>query len=223
MKAIVFDLDETLISHRKQLENFIDFQYNHFYNRLKLIPFEDWKNNFIKLDNNGYVTKEVVYDNLSNIFKLEISVTELYQHFLQNFHFYISPYKRANELLHILKKYNLKLGLLTNGGTLIQNNKINMLKYENFFDEIIISESVGIEKPDPRIFDMILGRLKVEPKDCIYVGDHPFNDIIGAKEVGIKTIWMSHNRKWEHENNNPNWIANDLYGVEEIIMSEFNW
>ncbi|SCN41960.1 HAD family hydrolase [Bacillus wiedmannii] len=220
MKAIIFDLDETLISHRKQLENYIDYQYNHFYKKLKGIPFEEWKNKFIDLDQNGYVTKDIVYRELVNIYNIELSQNQLYEHFLRNFHNYVSPLQGANELLFTIKDCNLKLGLLTNGGTTIQENKIKRLKYENIFDEIVISESVGYEKPNPYIFNLMLEKLEVEAKDCLYVGDHVINDIKGAKDLGFKTIWMSHNRVWEDETYVPDWIANNLREVRGIVINE---
>jgi putative hydrolase of the HAD superfamily len=220
MKAIIFDLDETLISHRKQLENFIDYQYNYYYKSLKNIPFEEWKRKFIDLDKNGYVTKDIVYSKLVYTYNLELSQDQLYKHFLKNFHFYISPLQGANELLFAIKECNLKIGLLTNGGTLIQENKIKRLKYENIFDKIVISESAGCEKPDPKIFNLMLGKLDAESKDCLYIGDHPINDIKGAKDIGLRTIWMAHNRVWEDETYSPDWIATSLNEVKGIIINE---
>lgn len=222
MRVIIFDLDETLISHRNQLEKFIDFQYNNFYSSLKSISFEDWKKTFIKLDNNGYVTKDVVYDNLGEIFKLNINPNILYTHFLQNFHNYTSSFYGANELLHFIKNLNIKLALITNGGTLIQENKIKVLKYDNIFDEIIISETVGLEKPNSEIFNILLKKLKIKAEECIYIGDHPINDIKGANDVGLRTVWISHNRNWELRDSIPNWIVNDVKEVENIIRNELN-
>ncbi|MEA3318428.1 MAG: HAD family hydrolase [Bacillota bacterium] len=220
MKAIIFDLDETLISHRRQIENFIDYQYNYFYKTLKNIPFEEWKQKFIDLDNNGYVTKDIVYRSLVDTYNLEISHEQLYEHFLNNFHYYISPLQGANELLFTIRDRNLKLGLLTNGGRIIQENKIKMLKYENIFYEIVISESVGYEKPDPKIFNIMLEKLDVEAKDCLFVGDHAINDIKGAKALGFRTIWMSQDRDWEIETYCPDWIATSLSEVQGIIINE---
>ncbi|MFJ7556822.1 HAD family hydrolase [Bacillus thuringiensis] len=84
----------------------------------------------------------------------------------------------------------------------------------------IQKESVGYEKPNPYIFNLILEKLGVEATDCLYVGDHVINDIKGAKELGFKTIWMSHNRVWEDETYVPDWIANNLREVRGIVINE---
>lgn len=53
-----------------------------------------------------------------------------------------------------------------------------------------------MKKPDPRIFEMALKKLGLNPEECIYVGDHPINDIQGASKVGMETIWIKVNQPW---------------------------
>jgi putative hydrolase of the HAD superfamily len=60
---------------------------------------------------------------------------------------------------------------------------------EQLFDAIVISEEVGVRKPDRRIFDLTLTRLGVEADDAVFVGDHPETDIRGAQEAGMRAIW----------------------------------
>jgi putative hydrolase of the HAD superfamily len=217
VRGIFFDLDETLISHKNQLANFIAFQYNLYFEKLKKIPFEEWKVTFIKLEKNGYVSKDIVYQKLTKIFNISICSQELYQHFLDTFHFYTAPYDGSIELLHYLKSQELRIGLITNGGTHIQENKIKMLKYEHIFDEIVISESAGIEKPNPKIFELMFTKLALEPEECIYIGDHPVNDIEGASNCNLSTIWISHGRQWENKALQPTWIVDNTIEIKKIV------
>ncbi|MCJ8010800.1 HAD family hydrolase [Paenibacillus sp. KQZ6P-2] len=83
--------------------------------------------------------------------------------------------------------------------TLIQHGKINQLGIRDDFDLIIVSEEAGIKKPDPGIFNMALEKLQLEPKECIFVGDHPVNDIEGAAKAGMETIWIQVNQPWRDE------------------------
>ena len=60
----------------------------------------------------------------------------------------------------------------------------------NFFETIIVSDIVGISKPDVRIMQIALDELKLDPSECLYVGDHPF-DVLCAKNAGIDCAWIA--------------------------------
>lgn len=54
-----------------------------------------------------------------------------------------------------------------------------------------------MKKPDPKIFTMAIEVLGVSPEQCIYVGDHPVNDIQGAANIGMGAIWLKVNQPWK--------------------------
>lgn len=83
------------------------------------------------------------------------------------------------------------VGLITNGPTDIQQPKIDLLGIESHFNFVLISESVGIWKPDPEIFWMGLEIAGVDPEDAIYVGDSPTADVPGARAAGMTAVWMN--------------------------------
>lgn len=60
----------------------------------------------------------------------------------------------------------------------------------HYFEDLVISECVGVEKPDKRIMEIALQRLHEKPADCLYVGDHPF-DVLCAKEAGLHMAWLT--------------------------------
>lgn len=86
---------------------------------------------------------------------------------------------------------SVPIGLITNGPTDIQQPKIDLLEIEHHFDFVVISESVGVWKPDPRIFEIGLEKIGMSADDVIYVGDNPVADIGGAQAAGIRGIWMN--------------------------------
>ena len=53
-----------------------------------------------------------------------------------------------------------------------------------------MSEAAGCKKPDPRIFQLACDELGVAPGDCWFVGDHPENDILGARRLGMHAVWI---------------------------------
>jgi putative hydrolase of the HAD superfamily len=93
------------------------------------------------------------------------------------------------KLLKRLQQKKYKLGMISNGYGDFQTRNIQALGIEKYFDVILISELEGIRKPDPAIFIKAADQLKVLPEYCVYVGDHPTNDVIASRNVGMRGIW----------------------------------
>jgi putative hydrolase of the HAD superfamily len=119
----------------------------------------------------------------------------------------------AEELLNSLKgKY--PLAMLTNGLTMVQEARFRLLGFDRFFDVIMISEKVGIAKPDPAIFQLAADRMKLPlDKNILMVGDGLGSDIAGAINAGITSCWYNPGG-WE--NQSP-WKADyEIAGLEEL-------
>ena len=81
------------------------------------------------------------------------------------------------------------MGMITNGGVLMQGGKISHLGLAPAFDTILISGAEGVKKPDPQIFLRAVARLGVDPAEAVHVGDNPVADVGGAKTAGLRAIW----------------------------------
>lgn len=93
-------------------------------------------------------------------------------------------------LLRRLRKKYL-LGLITNGPSNAQWEKVRKLSLEQYFDIILVSGDLPWEKPEARIFEEACQFLNVTPSSCIMVGDKLETDIIGGIEAGLgATVWM---------------------------------
>ena len=84
-----------------------------------------------------------------------------------------------------------RLGLLTNGASDLQREKIDGSGIGKHFREIVISGDLGFGKPDPRIFRIMLNRLGAEPEETIMIGNSQRSDIGGARSVGMRTVWVN--------------------------------
>lgn len=84
-----------------------------------------------------------------------------------------------------------KLGLITNGPVRTQRPKIERFGLVDYMDVLIVSEEVGVAKPDPAIFFLALEQLEVQPAEALFVGDSPEYDLLGAAAAGIPFIWMN--------------------------------
>ncbi|MBU6249504.1 MAG: pyrimidine 5'-nucleotidase [Xanthomonadaceae bacterium] len=85
-----------------------------------------------------------------------------------------------------------RLGLVTNGFTALQTARLERTGLLGRFDPVVISEQVGVAKPDPRIFDHALERMGHPPRGrVLMVGDNPHSDILGGLRAGLDTCWLN--------------------------------
>ena len=100
-------------------------------------------------------------------------------------------------ILELAKENNVKLGIITNGPSEHQWSKIKALGVEKWIakENIIVSGDYGINKPDVRIFEIMKEKLQLPNDSLYYIGDSLENDIVGANNVGWKTIWINRYKK----------------------------
>lgn len=189
-KAILFDLDQTLLDRNTSLIKFVEWQVNFF----QLVPQQnkqDFIARFIELDNNGNVWKDLVYSQLLEDFNIKsFNVETLLESYVNDFNKFSSSFERVPETIQNLYNKGYKLGLVSNGKSPFQENNFYALGIKEFFSTVIVSEALGIRKPDRRIFEYACKELGYIPNECIFVGDNPKADIEGANNAGMKTIFF---------------------------------
>jgi len=101
----------------------------------------------------------------------------------------ISPFPEVKNVLSALKKRFL-LGIVSDGYLEVQRKKLNALGIRNYFDAVVFSDQLGRDawKPSTKPFKEIVKRLRLLPKECIYVADNPLKDFVGAKKIGMITV-----------------------------------
>jgi putative hydrolase of the HAD superfamily len=215
IKAVIFDLDGTLLNRDESVKLFIERQYNRLNKIVGHIPKEKYTTRFIELDNRGYVWKDKVYQQLVDEFAIaEITWEELLQDYISEFKDSCIPFPNLTRMLEELKSNDLLLGMITNGYGQFQMENIKALGIEKYFDVILVSEWEGMKKPDPRIFNKALEKLNVSPNESIFMGDHPENDVNGAKKVGIKGLWK---KDFQWNNVEADYIVDGLLELLSII------
>lgn len=224
-EIIIFDADETLFdfkkSEREALKNtMIEFGVNYDGNyHLKIyqpINSAIWS----ELEN-GLITQEKLKTERFKRFfdKLNLGFDEhefalSYMHHLSNASFL---YDSSVDILSKLSK-NYKLLIITNGLTSVQTKRIKGSKVAHFFEEIIISEDVGISKPDPYIFEHALKNVAYSDKSkVLIIGDSLSSDIQGGINFGIDTCWFNPNTLINNKDVNPTYEIDDLMKLSELI------
>ena len=108
-----------------------------------------------------------------------------------------------------------RVGLLSNftHGPVIHKS-LRKVGINQFFNAIIVSEEVGWRKPSPVIFQDMLQRLNIRACDAVYVGDSPLEDIKGAKDMGIRTVFVPSQfnsfKDLEESKQEPNYSVENL-------------
>lgn len=216
MKAILFDLDGTLFNRDFAIMKFTEMQYDKWTELHSKLTREQYTELFLRLDKNGYVWKDAVYKTIIEKLELSIRPEALLEDYQNNFHTSCEPCGITADVMKILTAKGLKLGIITNGFTEFQRKTIQSMGIEDFFDVVVISEEAGLRKPDTAIFHFALRGLNIEPKDAVYVGDHPENDVKAAKDAGLNAIWM----KTKHYNQaeQADW---QISRIEEVLEIPF--
>jgi putative hydrolase of the HAD superfamily len=100
------------------------------------------------------------------------------------------------EVLEAIKKEGYRIGVIANEDSASAWNVIEATGLQDYFDVIVISEEVGIEKPYKRIFEIALAKLGVKPENAVMVGNKIDADILGANRAGMKSVWFRWNNRY---------------------------
>lgn len=188
IKAVIFDLDDTLISENE----YIISGYRHI--SILLSKKFGIEKDFIlslMLDLHQTSSKKVFNRLLEklNIESNEIFIWELVEEYRTHMP-EIEFYADVHPCLEKLKERAIKTGIITDGYIFAQRNKLKVLNADKYFDYIILTEEIGREywKPHPKAFEKMREMLEVEFNEMIYVGDNPEKDFIIAKDYPLTCI-----------------------------------
>ncbi len=109
-------------------------------------------------------------------------------------------YPGAAELVWAVKRQGYLVGLVADAWDTTVRNALRQHGIEDAFDVLAVSESVGVEKPDPRIFRHALAGMGLRPSEGAHVamvGNRLKRDIRGANGLGLVSVWMHHNDRYE--------------------------
>ncbi len=102
----------------------------------------------------------------------------------------------AKEVLDALKAQGVSLSLITNGLKRVQRPRLEQSGMMEYFDAVVISEEIGVAKPQPAYFEYTLEKLNNPPVErVLLVGDNPGSDILGGQRMGMATCWYNARQK----------------------------
>ena len=121
----------------------------------------------------------------------------------------------AMELLEYLRpKYNLYI--LSNGFKELQSRKMQTAGIDKYFDALILSEDIGVNKPDCRLYEHAMRKTASEPQESLMIGDMFDTDIVGAANFGMDSMYYNPKGKTGHPFA-PTYEVRHLLEIKEIL------
>ncbi|WP_267423602.1 MULTISPECIES: HAD family hydrolase [unclassified Curtobacterium] len=122
----------------------------------------------------------------------EVGLDSLFDSYLSSYRASWRAFPEGLSLLRELRGRGYRLGLLTNGTEEQQLDKLARTGLDGAFDAVCTSERIGFQKPDSRAFLTVARELEVDAAHCLFVGDNPAHDIVGARSVGMYGLLVNH-------------------------------
>ena len=130
---------------------------------------------------------------------------------------YLRTVRGVRRVLLELQRRGYRLGIITDGDPIKQWEKILRLELDAYFDEVFISDYLGVKKPHPKIFKKALRKMGAKPEEALMVGDRLYSDIYGAKEVGMGTIWFKYGKYANRELEYLDYADFTVRSLEEVV------
>ncbi|MBB4949198.1 putative hydrolase of the HAD superfamily [Kitasatospora gansuensis] len=218
MPLLLFDLDNTLLPRDAAFRAWAeDFLAEH---RLPAGDL-DW---FTTIDGSGHVPRSTVLGAAKRRYGLDRSMDFLLAHYRRGINSHIHCPSSHIQALNAARSAGWSLGIVSNGGTRPQLEKIRRVGLGSLVDGWVISEEARYLKPDPRIFEIAAQRCGVPPtgdwaSHTWMVGDHAPADIAGAELTGLRSVWLHHGRPWAELGYRPTLSAAGIPEAVGLILS----
>ncbi|MHA3770802.1 HAD family hydrolase [Verrucomicrobiota bacterium sgz303538] len=196
ISAIAWDLDNTLFDRDKAFRAFFSSWLKREAYGLTSQEHESALDRIRILDRSGYGDRLKFCERvMAMVGVTRFKPEQLWEEIQTRLPDFITPDIRVLKLLESLAPH-FRMVIVTNGGSVFQRAKIASSGLSRIFSqsEIFVSSELGISKPEPAIFEMVLSFLQLSAEQVLFVGDHVVNDIEGPANVGMRTCWVSNGR-----------------------------
>ncbi|MBU7038321.1 MAG: HAD family hydrolase [Theionarchaea archaeon] len=222
-KYVIFDLDDTLCDYKKAKSNAI----THLNKVLKGKGIDSqrfWEDyeNLEPILWRQFLDKEVTKEEyrtrrfaepLSHVSDVPKELAcELNQIYMEDANHVITLFDDVIPLFAFLKERGIVPVISTSGPSDGQRGKISALSLEKATRHIYISDEIGVAKPSPRAFEIILQDLHAHPDEVVMVGDSLEDDIEGAEKAGIRAILLDREQKY------PRYTGEKIENLQELVV-----
>jgi putative hydrolase of the HAD superfamily len=231
-KAVFFDLDNTLVHRNKSISAYSEKFFERYSDELVDVSPVEISNVIYSHDNGGYLPLGSPYKSIKDavshelhkkiVHSSKVTAEDIREHWIHCFPKSAIPMSGANDLLSHLFLEGYHLGIISNGADGSRMATAKTLSAYRYIDQLVSSEAAGVSKPNSKIFIMSALDAGFKTDQCWYVGDHPINDIDGARKAGMQTIWLEGFHAWPKSIEVPTHSVESLAEVKSVIASNSN-
>ena len=223
IKAIIFDLDNTLLDFMSMKSSSINAAVNGMIESGLELNSEKAKEEIFKIyENKGYeyqdVLTEFVKAHCGNVdYKILAGGIVEYKRAKEKS---LKLYPDVTKTLITISKMGLKIAVLSDAPTREAWTRLYTVKLHHIFDEVVTFNDTGVHKPGKEPFMLMIDRLKIDSKDCLMVGDWPDRDIKGAKQFGMKTAFAKYGNSENIAHSDADYDLDNFSDLLDIIKEE---
>lgn len=126
-------------------------------------------------------------------------------------------YPHVNRTLLALLKRGLRLAVISDAPRQEAWLRLCYLGLQHIFDTVVAFEDTGERKPSPLPFRVVLDRLGIAPGEALMIGDWPERDIVGAAELGIRTVFARYGDTFGTCESGADYDIDDIYRLVSIV------
>jgi len=220
IKAVIFDLDNTLLDFMKMKYASVSAAVNAMIEAGLRVPKDEaYKDIMAIYTEKGYEFQEVFNEYLiqkegSVNYKFLASAIVAYRRAREAA---LLLYPHVNVTLLTLAKRGLKLGVVSDAPSREAWMRLCYLNLHHLFDAVVTFDDTGLHKPAPEPFDKICNLLGIQPSEAIMVGDWPERDMVGARQVGMATAFARYGNRDAVENPGADYDLEDIIQLLDIV------
>ena len=223
IQAVIFDLDNTLLDFMRMKHMAIDAALNGMIEAgIEIQRSIARKEIFAIYESKGWEYQEVLDDFIQKeVGKLDYKILAAG----------IVAYRKAKEAslilypnvystLIVLSKMGLKLGVVSDAPSREAWMRICTVNLHHIFDAVVTFDDTSRHKPSPEPFKKVSKLLSISPEKSLMIGDWPERDIIGAKQLGMKTVFAKYGDVFETQHSGADYDIDDIKELINIVEKE---
>ena len=217
IKACVFDAYGTLFdvnSAAAKCKEKLGSKWEGFANAWRTTQLEyTWLRSLMKKHKNFWEITEDSLDHTMEAFKIKKEM----RNELLDLYKKLSPYPEVKECLEELKNKKIIMAILSNGTPELLKGLVESNNIQNYFDNIFSIESVGVYKPDSRVYEMPIKQYGCKPENIYFMSSNTW-DISGGGVFGYNAVWINRfNKAFDKLGYKPKFVINNLKELLKII------
>jgi len=223
IKAVVFDLDNTLIDFMKMKENAIGAAVDAMIDAGLKLDSKTAKEKIFKIYDKEGIEDQKVFD---RFLKEEFGEIDYRIHaagivgYRKAKSASMVLYPHVNFTLMELTKRGLKLAVVSDAPRAQVWLRLCELGLQHIFHVVVTFDDSGVKKPSKEPFNKVIELLGIKPEETIMVGDWPERDIIGAKAIGMVTVFTRYGDTFETVHSGADYDINDIIELLDIVPED---